>query len=159
MESLPASATDGLRIFIPVISAGRSVLAQVDVRTGVVQNFPLPSEIASPTLGDLSPDGSTLLLRTRLSADSEEPLWTVTVGGGSALRVANIAAHDATWMPDGKSILYAAGNQLLINKLQDGLRRGHSQDDAHSARGLHPQDYECWLGIYAGPWLRGLFEN
>jgi Tol biopolymer transport system component/DNA-binding winged helix-turn-helix (wHTH) protein len=120
MESLPASATDGLRIFIPIISAGRSVLAQVDVRTGVVQNFPLPSEIASPTLGDLSPDGSTLLLRTRLSADSEEPLWTVTVGGGSALRVANIVAHDATWMPDGKSILYAAGNQLLINRLQDG---------------------------------------
>jgi Tol biopolymer transport system component len=81
---------------------------------------PLPSEIASPTLGDLSPDGSTLLLRTRLSADSEEPLWTVTVGGGSALRVANILAHDATWMPDGKSILYAAGNHLLVNKLQDG---------------------------------------
>jgi hypothetical protein len=40
MESLPASATDGLRIFIPVISVGKSVLAQVDVRTGVVQNSP-----------------------------------------------------------------------------------------------------------------------
>ena len=46
-ESLPASATDGLRIFIPVISGGRSVLAQVDVRTGEVQKLPLPSEISS----------------------------------------------------------------------------------------------------------------
>jgi hypothetical protein len=34
MESLPASATDGLRTYIPAIPGGRSVLAQVDVRTG-----------------------------------------------------------------------------------------------------------------------------
>jgi Tol biopolymer transport system component/DNA-binding winged helix-turn-helix (wHTH) protein len=120
MESLPASATDGLRIYIPVISGGRSVLAQVDVRTGAVQNLPLPSEIASATLGDLSPDGSMLLLRTHLSSESEQSLWTVPVGGGSALRVANVVAHDATWMPDGKSILYATGNQLLVNRPQDG---------------------------------------
>jgi DNA-binding winged helix-turn-helix (wHTH) protein len=120
MESLPASATDGLRIYIPVISGGRSVLAQVDVRTGAVQNLPLPSEIASATLGDLSPDGSMLLLRTHLSPESEQSLWTVPVGGGSALRVANVVAHDATWMPDGKSILYATGNQLLVNRPQDG---------------------------------------
>jgi Tol biopolymer transport system component len=120
MESLPASASDGLRVFIPVISGGRSVLAQVDVHTGVVQKLPLPSEIASPTLGDISPDGSTLLLRSHLSPESEQPLWTVPVGGGSALRVANVVAHDATWMPDGKSVLYAAGNQLVVNRLQDG---------------------------------------
>ncbi|MBB5317357.1 winged helix-turn-helix domain-containing protein [Tunturibacter empetritectus] len=120
MESLPASATDGLRIYIPVISGGRSVLAQVDVRTGAVENLPLPSEIASATLGDLSPDGSILLLRSHLSPESEQSLWTVPVGGGSPLRVANVVAHDATWMPDGKSILYATGNQLLVSRPQDG---------------------------------------
>ncbi|WP_353069734.1 winged helix-turn-helix domain-containing protein [Tunturibacter empetritectus] len=120
MESLPASATDGLRIYIPVISGGRSVLAQVDVRTGAVQNLPLPSELASATLGDLSPDGSMLLLRSHVSPESEQSLWTVPVGGGSPLRVANVVAHDATWMPDGKSILYATGDELLVNKLQDG---------------------------------------
>ncbi|WP_158793124.1 winged helix-turn-helix domain-containing protein [Granulicella sp. L60] len=121
MESLPASVTDGLRIFIPVISGGRSVLAQVDVHTGAVQKLPLPSEISSPMLGDLSPDGSTLLLRNHLSPESEQPLWTVPVGGGSALRLANVVAHDATWMPDGKSILYAAGNQLTVDRLEDGV--------------------------------------
>jgi len=120
MESLPASATDGLRIYIPVIAEGRSVLAQVDVHTGSVQDLPMPSEIASPMLGDLSPDGTTLLLRNHLSPESEQPLWTVPTGGGSALRITNVVAHDATWMPDGKSILYAAGNQLITNRLQDG---------------------------------------
>lgn len=120
MESLPASATDGLRIFIPVIAKGRSVLGQVDVHTGEVTDLALPSEIASPSLGDLSPDGATLLLRTHLSPESEQPLWTVPTTGGSALRLANVVAHDATWMPDGKSVLYAAGNQLIINRPQDG---------------------------------------
>lgn len=120
MESLPASATDGLRIYVPVIAGGTSVLAQVDVHTGMVQNLPVPSEIPSPMLGDLSPDGTTLLLRSHLSPESEQPLWTVPTGGGSALRIANVVAHDATWMPDGKSILYAAGNQLIINRLRDG---------------------------------------
>jgi Tol biopolymer transport system component/DNA-binding winged helix-turn-helix (wHTH) protein len=120
MESLPASATDGLRIFVPVIAGGRPVLGQVDVHTGEVKDLPLPSEIASPMLGDLSPDGSTLLLRTHLSPESEQPLWMVSIGGGSALRLANIVAHDATWMPDGKSVLYAAGNQLIVNRPQDG---------------------------------------
>lgn len=123
MESLPASATDGLRILIPIISGGRSVLAQVDVHTGAIQNLELPSEIAAPTVGDISPDGSTLLVRTHLSPESEQSLWTVPVGGGSALRVSNIVAHDATWMPDGKSILYAAGNQLIEEKLQDGTSK------------------------------------
>lgn len=120
MESLPASATDGLRIFTPVISQGRSFLSQVDVHTGAVQSLSVPSEIASPTLGDLSPDGSTLLLRSHLSPESEQPLWLVPTSGGSAQRLPNIQGHDATWMPDGKSILYASGNQLLINRLQDG---------------------------------------
>jgi len=120
MESLPASATDGLRIYVPVIAGGTSVLAQVDVHTGTVQNLPMPSEIPSPMLGDLSPDGTTLLLRSHLSPESEQPLWTVPTGGGSAQRIAGVVAHDATWMPDGKSILYAAGNQLIDNRLGDG---------------------------------------
>lgn len=120
MESLPASASDGLHIFTPVISGGRSYLSQVDVHTGTVQTVPVPSEIASPTLGDLSPDGSTLLVRSHLSPESEQPLWLVPTLGGSALRLPNVVGHDATWMPDGKSVLFASGNQLLIARLQDG---------------------------------------
>jgi Tol biopolymer transport system component/DNA-binding winged helix-turn-helix (wHTH) protein len=113
MESLPASVTDGLRIFTPVIAGGRTVLAQVDVHTGDVEHFAMPSDIPSPMLGDLSPDGASLLLRSHASPESEQPLWVVPTSGGSALRLSNIVAHDATWMPDGKSVLYAAGNQLL----------------------------------------------
>lgn len=119
MESLPATATDGARIFSSIIENGRAQLSQVSIANGDVLPLSIPSEIAAPSLGDLSPDGSRLLLRNHLSAESEQALWVVPVDGGSALRVANILAHDATWMPDGDGILYAAGNQLLVTHLKD----------------------------------------
>jgi len=123
MESLPAFVTDGLRLFIPVIYGGRAELAQVDAHTGAVQHMDVPSDIAAPTLGDFSPDGASLLLRSHLSPESEQPLWTVPTAGGSALRLSNVIAHDATWMPDGKGVLFAAGNQLFVNRLEDGSSR------------------------------------
>jgi Tol biopolymer transport system component/DNA-binding winged helix-turn-helix (wHTH) protein len=124
MESLPATATDGVRIFSSVIEKGRAVLSQVSIASGDVLPLAIPSEIAAPSLGDLSPDGSDLLVRGHLSPESEQPLWVVPVGGGSALRVANILAHDATWMPDGNGILYAAGNELFLTRLKDGNSTG-----------------------------------
>lgn len=120
MENLPAAATDGIRLYASVIAEGRPALSQVSINLGDVQSVPLPSEIASPSLGDISPDGSRLLLRSHLSPESEQPLWVVPTTGGSALRVSNILAHDATWMPDGKGILYAAGSELAVTHLQDG---------------------------------------
>jgi Tol biopolymer transport system component/DNA-binding winged helix-turn-helix (wHTH) protein len=119
MESLPATSTDGVRIFASVIENGRAALSQIFVSNGMVQQLALPSEIASPSLGDLSPDGSKLLLRSHLSPESEQALWLVPTDGGSAFRVASMVAHDATWMPDGKSILYATGNQLFVTSIKD----------------------------------------
>jgi Tol biopolymer transport system component/DNA-binding winged helix-turn-helix (wHTH) protein len=120
MENLPSTATDGVRIFSSVIENGRTVLSEISVADGNVLRLSVPSEIAAPSLGDLSPDGTKLLLRSHLSPESEQALWVVPVDGGSALRVANILAHDATWMPDGNGILYAAGNELLVTHLKDG---------------------------------------
>lgn len=121
MEKLPAAVTDGVHLFASVISGGRDVLSQISITPGEVTALPLPSEIVSPSLGDISPDGSHLLLRSHLSPESEQPLWVVPTTGGSALRVFNILAHDATWMPDGKGILYAAGSELAVTHLQDGV--------------------------------------
>jgi Tol biopolymer transport system component/DNA-binding winged helix-turn-helix (wHTH) protein len=119
MESLPATATDGVHLFSSVIENGRAVLSQVSIADGSVLPLAVPSEIAAPTLGNLSPDGTKLLVRSHLSPESEQALWVVPVGGGSAWRVANILAHDAAWMPDGNNILYAAGNDLLVTHSSD----------------------------------------
>ncbi len=41
--------------------------------------------------------------------------------GGSAQRVGDVLAHDASWMPDGKSVLYANENDLSVIRLDDGV--------------------------------------
>src|SRR6202789_4203563 len=118
-ENFTASVTDGYRIFVQTLEGGKSAIATVPISGGTPVNLNTPNEVAAPTLGDISPDGSQLLLRNHLSPESEQPLWVVPVDGGSALRVGAVLAHDATWMPssagtDAHGILYAAGNDLYL---------------------------------------------
>jgi Tol biopolymer transport system component/DNA-binding winged helix-turn-helix (wHTH) protein len=119
-EDFTPSVTDGYRLFVPVLAGGKSTIATVPVSGGPPVNLSIPDEVQAPTLGDISADGSRLLLRNHLSPESEQPLWVVPASGGSALRVGAILAHDATWMPDGHSILYAAGNDLFLTHGADG---------------------------------------
>jgi Tol biopolymer transport system component/DNA-binding winged helix-turn-helix (wHTH) protein len=113
-ESFPGTATDGSRIYFPQIENGRSMLAQAAIADGETSTLPLPEELAAPSLGDISPDGSRLLLRNHLATAPEQALWIVSTIGGSARRIPGIFAHDATWMPDGQRIVYATGDDLYI---------------------------------------------
>jgi DNA-binding winged helix-turn-helix (wHTH) protein/Tol biopolymer transport system component len=113
MESFPVTATDGLHLFASVIRDGAVHLERITIAGGQSEPIVLPDEVAGPAIADISHDGSRLLVRTHASNQSEQPLFIVPSGGGSAQRVARVLAHDATWMPDDQSILYAAGNDLL----------------------------------------------
>lgn len=113
-ESFPGTATDGSRIYFPQIENGRAVLAQALIADGETSTLSLPDELAAPSLGDISPDGSRLLLRNHLATAPEQALWIVSTIGGTARRIPGILAHDATWMPDGQRILYATGDNLYI---------------------------------------------
>ena len=117
MENLAAAATDGVHLYAATIDGGHSILSAISISGGLVEPINIPSEVASPALGDISPDGSRLLLRDHLSPESEQPLWVVPTTGGSALRVGDVLAHDATWMPDGDGILYANGNDLYLSTI------------------------------------------
>jgi Tol biopolymer transport system component/DNA-binding winged helix-turn-helix (wHTH) protein len=117
MENLAAAATDGVHLYASTIDGGHSILSAISISGGLVEPINIPSEVASPALGDISPDGSRLLLRDHLSPESEQPLWVVPTIGGSALRVGDVLAHDATWMPDGDGILFANGNDLFLTHL------------------------------------------
>ncbi len=48
-------------------------------------------------------------------------MWIVPSAGGSGQRVASVLAHDAAWMPDGLSILYANENELDVIRPEDGI--------------------------------------
>jgi len=120
MEDLHASATDGSHLFASTIDDGQQKLVSIDLPFGSVQPLKMSDEVAGPALGDISPDGTRLLLRSHLSPESEQPLWVVPTLGGSAQRVGDVLAHDATWMPDGTHILYAAGDALYETPVAGG---------------------------------------
>jgi Tol biopolymer transport system component/DNA-binding winged helix-turn-helix (wHTH) protein len=120
-ENLAAVATDGVHLFAATIDSGHSLISAISLTGGAVVPLNVPSEVASPALADISPDGSRLLLRDHLSPESEQPLWVVPTIGGSALRVGSVLAHDATWMPAGDptadGVLFANGNNLYVTHL------------------------------------------
>lgn len=121
MENLLTLATDGDRILTSVMHDGRPQLSSISISTGEIQRLALPQELAANSLADISKDGSKLLLRSHLSSASEQPLWVVPSSGGRALRVGDVLAHDASWMPDGTGVLYANGSDLAIIRLGDGV--------------------------------------
>ena len=120
IETLPGSFTDGAYLYTSAVENGHIDLSRISVPTGEMQVLPLPSQIAAPEISALSLDGSRLLVRSHLTAASQQPLWVLPVAGGSAFKVPNILAQDATWMPDGKEILTASGGQISVVSPETG---------------------------------------
>jgi Tol biopolymer transport system component/DNA-binding winged helix-turn-helix (wHTH) protein len=120
LGALSTFVTDGTHIFTPSTENGEVVLSQISMATGERQSFPVPSELGAPDIKDISPDGTKLLVRSNLASAALQPLWVIPIDGGSAFRISNVLVQDATWMPDGKSILYASGNQLATVSLENG---------------------------------------
>ena len=122
-ENLLALVTDGPRIYTSFLVHGYLKVGSVDLNGTGLQIVNMPDELSSPSIADISRDGSRLIVRDRHSRTTEQPLWIVPTVGGSALRVGKILVHDATFMPGGNSILYATGNELGIAQLNSGMGR------------------------------------
>ena len=119
-ENLPVLVTDGPRIYAPTLSGGSAQISSLEPSDARMQPLNIPAELGPVSIAALSQDGSKLLLRSRRSRGSEQPLWIVPTSGTSALRVGEVLAHDATWMPDAKSILYAEGSEIGVVQLDTG---------------------------------------
>lgn len=127
VEDFSAMAIDGGHIYFSQLEDGRPVLAQALTANGEVQDLRLPSEIVAPLICAISSDGTRLIVRSHLARKPEQPIWIVSALGGQAFRVGGLTAHDATWMPDGQHILYAAGNALFVSG-EDGQDSQHLID-------------------------------
>jgi len=110
-----AVVTDGTRLYFLDNKLGPAQTAATGGET-----VPIPTSLILGDLGwrylyDISPDGSELLFPTFLNeVTPEAPLWTLSVLGGAPRRLGNLEAHSATWSPDGKTIAYAKGNEILL---------------------------------------------
>ena len=119
-ENLPSLIAVNNQVITSVLVNGKPRLAGISSTTGEVHPIALPQELGSTAPVDVSRDGTKLLVLSRLSSSSEQPLWLVPTDGGSARRVGGTLAHDAAWMPDGAGILYASGNNLSVISSENG---------------------------------------
>ncbi|MGP8226997.1 MAG: winged helix-turn-helix domain-containing protein [Terracidiphilus sp.] len=107
--------TDGSRIYFT--QEQPFDMAEVSVSGGVVA--PILTTLPNPWAGDVSPDGSTLLLISQVGGmGPADLLWSLRLLGGSLRQLAN--AVSATWSPDGASIAYATASGDIYVMHSDG---------------------------------------
>jgi Tol biopolymer transport system component/DNA-binding winged helix-turn-helix (wHTH) protein len=120
-DIFPALVSDGARIYFSEIVEGRWTLAQTSVADGEV--VPIVTPFKDALLLNISPDGSRLLVRDFNFAEMEGPLWVLSIPGGGLRRLADVMAHDGVWSPDGKSIVFARGEDLYRARSDGGEPR------------------------------------
>jgi DNA-binding winged helix-turn-helix (wHTH) protein/Tol biopolymer transport system component len=105
--------TDGSRLYFTETIAGHEVVAEVPISGGDPVLIHSPFQDTSVTA--LSIDKSQLLVGEGHFIQ-DHPLWLLPVIGGSPRRLANVVAHDASWSPDGKHLVYARAGDLYLAK-------------------------------------------
>jgi Tol biopolymer transport system component/DNA-binding winged helix-turn-helix (wHTH) protein len=113
-ESFLSIATDGPRLYVPVLVDGRSQLSSLALNGTEPEPISMPDDLSAGAITGISRDGSRLLVRSLRTRAPEQPLWIVPTAGSGASRVGEVLAHDATWMPDDENVLFASGNDLAV---------------------------------------------
>jgi Tol biopolymer transport system component/DNA-binding winged helix-turn-helix (wHTH) protein len=121
----PAQVSDGSRVYFVEAPPRQSVVAQTAVNGGTVVRLPATFGGAHyVAVSDISPDRSQLLITAWNGPSSEAPLWVLNLSDGFARRLGDLMVWDATWSPDGKTIVYSKGQDLFVAKSDgSGSRR------------------------------------
>ena len=103
--------TDGSRLYFQ--SDGHPV--EMSVKGG--PTAPVRASLSGMSIFDISPDASELLAWQQDFNDESGRgwLWTVPVLGGAPRRLGNQLARGANWSPDGRLIVYADLNSVLVS--------------------------------------------
>jgi Tol biopolymer transport system component/DNA-binding winged helix-turn-helix (wHTH) protein len=103
------AGTDGSRLYINREHDPPDTF-QVAISEGEIA--PVPVALPLPTIRDVSPDGSSLLVSSHEGGQGS--LWTVQVPGGSLRRLLTIWGQSPAWSPDGKSLAYSMNGDLYV---------------------------------------------
>ena len=108
--------TDGSRLYLN--TSIWQPIGQVAISGGEIE--PVTSvTLPKPSLLDVSPDGSTLLIQSYgAGMSAAAPIYSVPILGGSHRYLVDAAG--AVWSPDGKSILYYTENGDICLIQSDG---------------------------------------
>ncbi len=121
-RKFPPLLSDGTRLYFTVPTKSGWTIAQLSVAGGEPVTMPTPFQ--SPTILDISPDGSEMIAGDFSGTGLEAPLYILPLPGGSSRRLGNLEATAAGWSPDGQQIAYQHGNDLyLANRDGAGSRK------------------------------------
>lgn len=108
--------TDGSRVYFT--EELPHSIAEVSASGGAVEPVPVP--VKEPWAGDVSPDGSTLLIVSQGGGmGPADSLWSFRLLGGSLRRMAG-GAIDAAWSPDGERLAYGTATGDIFVMRSDG---------------------------------------
>jgi len=105
---------DGSRLYFMEGPLGGRKLAQVSTGGGETSLFAAPFRIRRAL--DVSPNRHEVLALRYEGLQMETALMVLPLPAGAPHRVGDVLAHDASWSPDGKRIVYANGHDLYVCK-------------------------------------------
>jgi eukaryotic-like serine/threonine-protein kinase len=111
--------TDGPRLFVQENINARFVIAQVSASGG--ETVPIATPFQNVTPLNISPDKSELLVGSFTGTEVDQQIWALPVLGGSPRRVSDLLGWDATWLPNGDSLI--ARSNELVQVSPGGTRR------------------------------------
>jgi DNA-binding winged helix-turn-helix (wHTH) protein/Tol biopolymer transport system component len=113
--------TDGSRIYLT--GEQPHTIAEVSISGGLVEPIQVP--LNEPWAGDVSPDGSSLLIISESGGmGPANSLWSFRLVGGSLRRLASSATESA-WSPDGSRVAYCTvtGDIFVVRSDGTGERK------------------------------------
>ena len=110
VHQLSTLATDGQRLYFQAADKNRIALAEVSVSGGDSRLIATPFQ--NTVLGDIAPDGSSLLIGGFEGTAKQGPIWILPLPAGSPRLLGATAAYSAAWSPDGRRLLFADGADL-----------------------------------------------
>jgi len=102
---------DGVRVYFRERAPSDVTLANVAVGGGDTGQIPPPKGFKA--IYDLSPLSSEVLASPSYS-EQGEPLWAVSLIGGSPKRIGDLYAMDAKWSPDGRRIAFTLPHEVYV---------------------------------------------
>jgi Tol biopolymer transport system component len=94
--------TDGSRLYFSEFSGDHFIVSQVSIAGG--ENAAIATSLPNPTILDVAPDSSKLLLFDGNFNKLESHFWVQPLPAGSSRRMEAIG-QDGSWLPDGKLML------------------------------------------------------
>jgi serine/threonine protein kinase/Tol biopolymer transport system component len=111
---MPPIFTDGSRLYYTASGQTGMLPYQISVAGGEAAPFSESIPGVYGNLAGLSPSGSEVLAQSREGSRGAGPLWVIPTLAGPRHRLGSIVSSDASWTPDGQTIVFAQGNTLNV---------------------------------------------